>query len=69
MGLSSSECSSESGSSIKISSTSNISASDEDDTRLHHESKQNDIYVPVNKVMRKRITSDGVVQLLYKLGK
>ena len=69
MGLSSSECSSDSGSSIKNSSTSNISASDEDGMRLHHDSKQNDIYVPVNKVMRKIITGDGVVQLLYKLGK
>ena len=71
MGLSSSECCSDSGSSIKhssiddmddLSSTSNISTSDEDDMRLHHDSKKEEVYEPVNKVLRKRITGDGAVQ-------
>ena len=71
MGLSSSEYCSDSGSSIKhssidakddLSSTSNISTSDEDDMRLHHDSKKEEVYEPVNKVLRKRITGDGEVQ-------
>ena len=53
---------SDSGSSIKhssidakddLSSTSNISTSDEDDMRLHHDSKKEEVYEPVNKVLRK----------------
>ena len=71
MGLSSSECGSDSGSSIKhsslddmddLSSTSNISISDEDDMRFHHYSKKKEIYEPVNTVLIKRITGDGAVQ-------
>ena len=63
MALSSSECSSDSGSSIKhisqddmdnFSSTSNISTSDEDDMRLHHDTKKEAIYKPVNTVLRKK---------------
>ena len=41
---------------------SNISTSDEDDMRLHHDTKKDAIYEPVDKVLRKRITGEGVVQ-------
>ena len=47
---------------VDLSSTSNISTSDEDDIRLLHDTKKEVNYEPVNNVLGKRITRDGVVQ-------